>query len=219
MPTTTVGHCIDMAERKILDESNDEYSEQNLLDLYHMAIKEIINLVPRSHTDSRGWKLAPSTRQVIPADGVEIVDVVMNMGSDGSAPGKAVRETTLDVMRALLPGWEADDATDEAEHWFKLPESKAEFMIYPRSTGNNWILGRVTTIPAQVLWDAGGAFKLAVIPIDDTFTTAIINGMVYLAYDDDTDTPGNTPRSQMYYGRFLQDLGLRQQREVKYRKA
>ena len=74
MPTTTVGHCIDMAERKILDESNDEYSEQNLLDLYHLSIKEIINLAPRSHTESRIWKLAPMTRQVCPADAVEIVD-------------------------------------------------------------------------------------------------------------------------------------------------
>jgi hypothetical protein len=208
-----------MAERKILDESNDEYSEQNLLDLYHMAIKEIINLVPRSHTDSAVWQVAPSTRQVIPANGVEIVDVVMNMGSDGATPGAAIRETTLDIMKALLPGWEADTPTDAAEHWFKLPESKNQFAIYPRSTGNNKILGRVTTIPAAVLWDANGDFKLAVIPIDDTFTTAIINGMVYLAYDDDSDIPGNTPRSQMYYGRFLQDLGLRQQREVKYRKA
>lgn len=219
MPTTTIGHCIDMAERKILDESNDEYSEQNLLDLYHMAIKEIVNLVPRSHTESKSWKVAPSTRQVIPADGVEIVDVVMNMGSDGSAPGPTIRETTLDILKSVLPGYEADTPADNAEHWFRLPESKSEFGIYPRSTGNNYILGRVTTIPAQVLWDSNGDFRLAIIPIDDTFTTAIINGMCYLAYDDDSDIPGNTPRSQIYYARFLQDLGLRQQREVKYRKA
>ena len=70
MPTTTVGHCIDMAERKILDESNDEYSEQNLLDLYHLAIKEIINLVPRAHTETRFWKLGPQTHQICPADAV-----------------------------------------------------------------------------------------------------------------------------------------------------
>jgi len=219
MTTTTVGLCIDMAERKILDESNDEYSEQDLLDLYHLAVKEIINLVPRAHTESKNWKVAPLTRQVTPPDGVEIVDVIMNMGSDGAVPGGSIRETTLDVMRALIPGWEATTATDEAENWFKLPESKTEFMIYPPSTGDNYILARVTTLPAQVLWDSNDDFKLAIIPIDDTFATAIINGMVYMAYDDDSDNPGNTPRSQIYYGRFLQDLGLRAQKEQKYRKA
>ena len=219
MPTTTVGHCVDMAERKILDESNDEYSEQNLLDLYHLAIKEIINLAPRAHTDSRIWKLAPATRQVCPADAVEIVDAVMNMGTDGATPGEAIRETTLDVMRALLPGWESVAAANIVEHWLRLPESKTEFMIYPRSTGNNYLLARVTTIPAQVMWDSGGDWKLAVIPIDDTFSHAIINGMAYIAYDDDSDTPGNTPRSQVFYDRFLQDLGLRQQKEVKYKRA
>lgn len=219
MPTTTIGLCIDMAERKILDESNDEYSEQDLLDLFHLSVKEIINLVPRAHTESKTWKVAPLTRQVIPADGVEIVDVVMNMGTDGISPAGAIRETTLDVMKSLVPGWEADTATALAENWFRLPESKTEFMIYPPSTGSNYILGRVTTIPAAVLWDSNDNFKLAIIPIDDTFATAIINGMVYMAYDDDSDIPGNTPRSQVYYGRFLQDLGLRAQKEAKYKKA
>jgi len=86
-----------MAERKILDESNDEYSEQNLLDLFHLAVKEIINLVPRAHTESKVWKMAPSSRQVIPADGVELVDVVMNMGTDGASPAarSARRRSTL----------------------------------------------------------------------------------------------------------------------------
>lgn len=219
MPTTTVGFCIDMAERKILDESNDEYTEQNLLDLYHLAINEIINLVPRAHSDSRTWKLAAATRQVIPADAVEIVDVIMNMGTDGLVPGAAIRETTLDIMKTLLPGWEADTPTDAAENFFRLPESKVEFMIYPANTGSGYLKGRVTTIPARVIWDSGGDWKLAVIPLDDTFGSAIINGMVYIAYDDDTDTPGNSPRSQMFYGRFLQDLGLRQQKENKYRRA
>ena len=143
--------------------------------------------------------------------------MTLNMGTDGQTPGPAIRETTLDVMRTLLPGWEADDAADTIEHWFRLPESKTEFMIYPRSTGNNYLMARITTMPAQVMWDGDGDWKLAVIPIDDTFSHAIINGMVYIAYDDDSDTPGNTPRSQVFYNRFLQDLGLRQQKEVKHR--
>lgn len=219
MATTTVGQCVDLAERKILDESNDEYSEQNMLDLYHLTIKEIIHLVPRSHTDSRILKMAPSTRQVCPADGVELVDVIQNFGTDGVTAGPAIRETTLDVMRALLPGWEADPPADVTQHFIRLPESKVSFLIYPRSTGNNYLLTRVTTIPAKVLWDAGGDWKLAIIPIDDTFSHAIINGMVYIAFDDDSDTPGNTPRSQLYYQRFLQDLGIRLQKEQKYRRA
>ena len=219
MPTTTVGFCIDMAERKILDESNDEYSEQNLLDLYHLAIKEIINLVPRAHTESKIWKTAPSTRQVCPADAVELVDAVMNMGTDGATPGAAIRETTLGIMKALLPGWESDAAAAVTEHFMRLPESKTEFLIYPKSLGTHHLMGRVTTIPAKVLWDSNGDFKLAVIPIDDTFSSAIINGMVYIAYDDDSDIPGNTPRSEKFYQRFLTDLGLRSQREVKYKRA
>jgi hypothetical protein len=219
MSNTTVGQCIDMAERKILDESNDEYSEQDLLDLFHLAVKEIINLVPRAHTDTKIWKMAPLSRQVIPSDGVELVDAVMNMGTDGASPGAALRETTLDIMRVLLPGWEAMTATDTIDHFMRLPESKNEFMVFPPNTGLGYLMGRVTSIPAAVLWDSNDDFKLAIIPLDDTFATAIINGMVYMAYDDDSDSPGNTPRSQVYYARFLQDLGLRQQKEVKYKRA
>jgi len=219
MANTTVGFCVDMAERKILDESNDEYSETALLDLYHLAIKEIINLVPSAHTEPRTWKLAPSTRQTIQADGIELVDVIMNMGTDGASPGKAIRETTLDVMKALMPGWEADTPSAVTEHFMRLPESKKQFLIYPKSTGTNYLLAQVTTLPAAVIWDANGDWKVAVIPIDDTFASAIINGMVYIAYDDDSDIPGNTPRSEIFYRRFLQDLGIREQKKAQYRKA
>jgi hypothetical protein len=203
-----------MAERKILDESNDEYSEQNLVDLYNLAIKEIVNLVPSSSSETRTWRLSPTTQQNIPADAINLVDVISNMGSDGETPGAAIRETTLKVMKALLPGWESDPPAAIIENFFKIPESKTAFMVYPKSDGTGHIMADITILPAIVLWDAGEDWKVAVIGVDDTYSHAIINGMVYIAYDDDSDMPGNTPRSQMYYTRFLQDLGLRDQRMV-----
>lgn len=219
MATTTVGLMIDLAERKILDESNDEYSEQNLLDLYHLAIKEIINLVPSAHSETLAWQLAAGTRQVIPATGVDIVDIIMNMGAAGATPGPGIRETTLDVMKALLPNWEAATATDEAEHFIRYPEQKRYFMVYPPSTGNQHIRGVITTVPPAVVWDSGGDWKIAKIPIDDTYSHAIVNGICYIAYDDDSDIPGNTPRSQIYYARFLQELGIREQKKGQYKPA
>ena len=219
MPTTTVGLTVDLAERKILDESNDEYSEQNLLDLYYLAIKEIINLVPSAHTDNLIWQLAASTRQVVPANGHWLVDVIMNMGPDGATPGKPIRETTLDVMKTLYPEWEADPAADVCEHFLRLPENKREFLIWPKSTGNNRILASVTTVPPAVIWDAQGDWRQTVIPIDDTYSHAIVNGMVYIAYDDDSDIPGNTPRSATYYARFLNDLGIREDKKWQYTRA
>ena len=214
MPTTTVGFCVNMAERKILDESNDEYSEQNLVDLYNLAIKEIVNLVPSSSSAMRTWKMSPTTKQMIPADAVGLVDVLVNMGTDGKTPGPAIRETTLKVMKALLPGWEAVTASAVIQHFMRIPESKTQFFIYPKSDGTNYLMADIVVLPALVLWDAGQLWKVAVIGVDDTYSHAVINGMVYIAYDDDSDTPGNTPRSQMFYTRFLQDLGLRDQRMV-----
>jgi hypothetical protein len=141
----------------------------------------------------------------------------MNMGADGQTPGPAIRETTLVVMKALVPGWEAVAATAEAEHFMRIPEDKRNFFIYPKSTGAQYINGSITTVPAKVIWDANGDWRVSVIPFDDTYSHAIINGMVYIAYDDDSDTPGNTPRSQVYYARFLQDLGIREQKKYEYR--
>lgn len=219
MATTTVGLMVDLAERKILDEGNDEYSEQNLLDLYYLSIKEIINLVPSAHTEQMIWALAPGANQAIPARGSQLVDITLNMGANGATPGKLIRESTLEVMKALVPTFEIDTATDEAENYIRLPEDKKRFKIYPASTGNNQVMGAVTTVPAAVIWDAQGNWKIATIPIDDTYSHAIVNGICYIAYDDDTDIPGNTPRSQVYYTRFLQDLGIREQKKWQYRKA
>jgi len=38
---------------------------------------------------------------------------------------------------------------------------------------------------------------------------AIPDVMLFHAYDDDSDMPGNTTRSQIYYNRLLQNLGLK----------
>lgn len=212
MPTSTVGFCVDMAERKILDESNDEYTEQNLIDLYNLSVKEIINLVPSASSETRTWKTSATTKQMIPSDAVGLVDVLVNMGTDGATPGKAIRETTLNIMKSLLPTYETDTAAAVIQHFIRIPESRTQFLVYPKSDGTPYLMAQIITIPTAIVWDADGDWEVAVIGIDDTYSHAIINGMVYIAYDDDSDVPGNSPRSQMFYQRFMQDLGLRDQK-------
>ena len=72
MPTTTVGFCVDLAERKILDESNDEYSEQNLLDLYHLAIKEIIKTCEIEPLHLKGISESVRAYQVLAVEGLVV---------------------------------------------------------------------------------------------------------------------------------------------------
>ena len=212
MGTITIGSVIDQFERKVLDESNEDFSEAENVTLFNNTIRTMINLVPKIHNITESKQLAPGILQVLPAAGVELVDILLNMGEDGDTPGLPVRETTLKIMSDLWPRWAQDPESDIVEHFMKDDNDNRRYYAYPAIDSQKpvFVLIQMSTMPAPIVWDANGDWKLLTIPVEDRYIDAIGNGMLYLFYDDDSDNPGNTPRSQLYYGRFQQALQLRQ---------
>lgn len=216
MSAQTVGSIIDLVRRKILDEdANPEVSDSELLQLYNLTLLKIITLVPSAYTRTKNLLLAAGAKQVIDSAGgdLRLVNVRRNMGTDGATPGRVVRATNLDVLTQIYPTWFTETQQAEVEDWAPVLDYPEEFYVIPPNDGTQYIEIDVATTPTLATWDAAGAWRGATFPLRDHFTDAEINGILFMAYDDDSDIPGNTPRSQVYYGRFLQALGLQQQGE------
>lgn len=213
MSQQTVGSIIDLVRRKIVDESDDDFSDPDLLQLYNLVLLEIVTLVPSAYTRTKIQQLVAGAKQLVDVDNgdLRIVDVRRNMGADGATPGRVVRATNLDVLTQLYPTWFTETQQAEVEDWAPVLDYPEEFYVVPPNDGTQYLEIDVATTPPLAVFDAGGAWESETFPLRDHFTNAAINGILYMAYDDDTDVPGNTPRSQLYYGRFLQALGLQQQ--------
>jgi hypothetical protein len=210
MGTITVGSVIDQFERKILDESNDDTTEEENISFFNNTIRTMINLVPKIHSVTEGTLLAPGVLQFLPAKGFELVDIPLNMGSDGSTPGAPLRESTLKIFNEVWPQWATDPQAIVIEHFMKDDNEERRFYVYPpvHTQEPVYVLIQMSTLPTPVTYDVSNDWKLLNIPVEDQYIDAIINGMLYMFYDDDSDNPGNTPRSQIFYGRFQQALQL-----------
>ena len=170
----------------------------------------MINLAPKVHSETESVRMAAGVLQFLPAKGFELVDIPFNMGADGNAPGVMVRETTLKIMADLYPQWNTDPVAAAIEHFMKDDNDERRFYVYPPVTDQTqvWVLVQMSTLPTPVVWDVDGDWRLLTIPVEDQYINAIHNGMLYLYFDDDSDNPGNTPRSQNFYQRFMTALQI-----------
>ena len=208
--TFTVGTVLSLVKKKIVDETNVDYSQIELLTLYNITNREIVKLMPRAYTKLNTLLLAVGNKQKIPSPGMVIIEVLRNMGTDGSTPGRTVRETTMEIMKKFVPFFSTHVALTDSSiwDWWPVPQEPESFFVHPQSDGSGYVELEYSAPPTDVVYDAGGIYLTTTIALSDIYLTAIIDGMMFQAYDDDTDIPGNTPRSGVYYARFLQDLGI-----------
>ena len=210
MGSITVGSVINEFERKILDETNDDTDEAENIGIFNNCIRTMINLAPRIHSETEPYRLAAGVLQFLPAKGIELIDISMNMGSDGSTPGTLVRETTLKIMSDLYPQWTTDTPAEFIEHFMKDDVEERRFYSWPPVTDQVQVhvLVQMSTLPTPVVYDVDGDWRLLTIPVEDQYIDAIFNGMQYMYFDDDSDNPGNTPRSANFYQRFMTALQI-----------
>jgi len=210
MGSITVGSVINEFERKILDETNDDTDEAENIGIFNNCIRTMINLAPKIHSETEATRLAAGILQFLPAKGFELIDIPMNMGPEGITPGNLVRETTLKIMSDVYPQWTTDTPAEFIEHFMKDDVEERRFYTWPPVTDQVqvWVLIQMSTLPGPVVYDVDGDWRLLTIPVEDQYIDAIYNGMQYMYFDDDSDNPGNTPRSANFYQRFMTALQI-----------
>lgn len=205
---TTVGAICTQVRRKILDEDGGDFEDSELIQLYNNANKKIVSLRPQAYTRIEPVPLAPGNKQQIPSDGLATINLTRNMGTDGLTPGRVVRMTDSPTMTTMVPTYATDTAQVEVEDWWPVMGYPEQFYVYPPNDGTGYVEVEMSKAPQQTLYDVGGNWQSELSPFNDNYLDAQINGMLYMAYDDDTDIPGNTPRSALYFARFMQSLGI-----------
>lgn len=209
MSTLTLGYMVDLVEKKAQDEGNADFDVSELVGLYNMTLRLICSLVPRAYTLTESWQMVSGSLQAIPSNGIKLVDILKNMGTDGLTEGNGISLVDHEAMRKLVPNWSSETAAQEIQHYMRLADMDARFYVYPPSDGTGYIQGIFSATPPTVVYDVAGVWQNARIPLSDEFVPAIPDGMLFHAYDDDTDVPGTATRAQIYYGRFTQLLGLK----------
>lgn len=199
MATITVSSVLARCAVLLQDPTNIRWPQAELLDWLNDGQREIALYKPNAFVKNQSKQLSAGTKQSLPADGVSLLDVVRNMGANGTTPGNAIRAVAREILDSQTPGWHASAAAAAAKHFVYSVLDPKNFYVYPPNDGTGQVEIIYVAAPAD-------ATLQSTITLDDIFVTALVNYVMYRAYSKDAEFAANATAAQAYYQAFQGNL-------------
>jgi hypothetical protein len=201
MPTITVDSILARAGVLLQDITNVRWPLSELLDWLNDGQRDIVLKKPNASVKNVAFALASGTKQTLPADAVQLIDVVRNV------PGSVVRIVAREILDAQLPNWHGAAAQTVVQHYCYSELDLRHFYVYPPNTGT----GNV-----EVIYSAApvNAAQGGVISLDDLYQSALLDYILYRAFSKDAEYAADPARANAYYLAFANALGLKVQSEM-----
>lgn len=206
------------------------WTEKELVANLNDGQRAIAKYMPSACSRVDAVKLAPGTRQslaliqpsgIVPSDGllpanpvrgIQLLDIVRNMGSDGLTPGAAIRIVPREVMDNIDPLWHRTSAA-AIDHYTFDPRTPVFFYVTPAVpiTGAVWIEIVYAANPEEIPYSGIPTYGHAgssttTISIDDKFVDDLVNYIVARAFLKDSEVAGNVQSAQLYTQLFTASL-------------
>jgi len=208
MATITIGHLIDMALDQVQDEERGLWDYQDLINWYNFGTRRIVSIDPRANPITVAIALANGIKQTIPSGGIAWLNVIRNMGTDGSTPGRGIVQTTLEALSRSYPSYSTETASATIYNWMPDVADKTIFRVYPPASAPSYVEIEYGKVPTIIVYDAAGDWQNAFIGIKENYIDPLMNYLLHRAFGKDTDIPGNIEKAALYYGLFLTGMGL-----------
>lgn len=188
----------------ILDDVNHvKYDLGHKINVINEALQALVSVRPDAAAYTATMLLATGTKQTIPHDGVRLLKVIRNRGVSGlSDAGRAIRKADMLVQDALLPDWHTTTGQTIIEEYFYDPLVPKEFYVYPPAPVAPQIgidISYVRVLPTITA-------TTDTFPVDDYFSPAIQEWMLYSIWCGDDEQSPNYNEAQAHLNNFYQLL-------------
>lgn len=197
MGTVTAKSIIDKAATQLIDIANVRWTRAELLAWLNDGLRQIVLLQPNATNTVASVRLTAGTRQQLPTDGWMLLDVIRNMGTSGSTPGRAIRVIAREVMDGFDPDWHSTTASTVVQNYIYSLEDQTAFYVYPPSPGTNYIEINYSRQPTDLVAETG------VIPVFDIYQSALVDYILFRACSKDGEYTAGLAMAQMYLGTFV----------------
>lgn len=170
--------------------------------------REVLILKPNAYVKNESMSLSAGTKQSIPSNGIQLIDLTRNMGSDGNTPGRAIRIVTREILDAQNPEWHTDTPSLVTKHYTFTPLDPKRFYVWPPATGST---------KAEVVYSAAPESIASVnspITLDDIYVNVLVDYILYRAYSKDTDYAANPQRATDHQAAYTGALTGKTKAEV-----
>ena len=132
MPTVTVASLMGKASIILKDDDQTRWPTTELLGWINDGQREIVLYKPNACTKNISVPTVAGTKQTLPTDGVQLVDISRNMGaSPGTTPGRAIRLTYREILDVREPDWHTKTPSAVVQHFTYNPLDPKTYYVYP----------------------------------------------------------------------------------------
>ena len=186
------------------DPTNIRWTVTELLTYISDAQREICVAKLDECVKTATTTLVVGTRQVLPDDGVALLDIPRNMGVGGNTPGRAPRVVTREILDAQNPNWHFSTAAAEVIHYTFDPQNQKVFYVYPPqpASGQGSLELIYAAEPLEV--SLGGSLSLSTV-----WLPVVVNYTLFRCYSKDAEYAANATLANTYASLFAAQLSAR----------
>lgn len=195
------------------DSSDEIYTRVTLadwVDYYNLACERLVQVRPDSHVKEAPFQLtANATKHSLPTECVQLIDMPFNLGASGDTspvPGQSIAQLPIGDMKSCFYDWHTMTGEDTIQHFGYDHKRRDIVWTYPRVHAS-------TAVWVEVHY--GYLFDLVAVAdigdpadADREFHGSIVEWMLKLAFDMDTDSASNTSLALKYEQSFYNGLGV-----------
>lgn len=176
-------------------------SDTELLGWLNDGQLEVMVFKPNANVKNIAVKLVAGTKQSLPSDGVQLIDVVRNMGTNGNTPGRAIRIVMREILDAQVPNWHAATPAADTKHYMYSMLDPKNYYVYPPqpASGQGY---------AEVIYGATPAAATinGAIALDDIYQNVLVDYILYRAYSKDTEYAADQNRAATHQSAYIAAL-------------
>lgn len=173
------------------------------------AYQQIVALRPDAASKTDTLTLSSGSKQALPANAHRLIDVVRNLAGNQQAI-TLVSRAVLDATDRL---WHMQPPTMDIEHFFFDDAEPRSFYVYPPAVAGATIEAVYATMPDYHTPTSASVGDDSV-RMPDPFVPAVLDWMLYRAYQKDADIPASAAKSATHLNAFLLLLGEKSKADV-----
>jgi hypothetical protein len=199
--TTAMQYIVDNMRTELFDPApGSGWSDDELVAYLNEGVQATCAAKPDVAVQSVDVTLAAGTDQPLPADAIQLFDILYNVVS-----GKVITQVDKAMLESADPNWKARTPTTDIEHYEIDQRKPRRFTVYPPSNGASSVRMQYGAIPGLVV--IGDNFPLA-----DIYVPAVVSYAMAKAFGKPSQRVGaSIEKVSMYRQQWAQLIGLKTQ--------
>lgn len=188
------------------DAGGIRWIDDELIAWFNEAAAEIVRIHPNANAVNTDHALVAGTRQRIPDNGVQLLNVLRNVSGAG-VPGRVIRIIDHRILDNELPDWHSSSPASVVKRYTFDPQDPLTFYVYPASDG---------TSKVTLVYGAAPAIVSSLgenIPVIDIYAAPLTNYICFRAWLKQVGDEEGERRAASYLSLFNQAMGVKKAAE------